>query len=323
MKSEESLPDGRELQQKMEKAWRLTREAFGEVITFYVPGMFRYNGISGKYPAVSITGDRCALQCDHCRGSLLTTMPDTGDPERLLDACRRFKNKGHHGVLISGGCDEKGRLPWESFIDAISKVKQETGLYITVHSGLVNFRQARLLKEAGVDQALLDVIGDDETYKAVYHVDFGVREIIRSMEALETAGLEMVPHVVCGLHYGKMRGEKKALDMVAAFKVDRLVIVAVMPPKATQEVVFESPSPWEVADLIAEARIKMPRVLLSLGCARKRGAADMDLLAIRAGINRMAIPSEEALQLARELGLKARYQRTCCSVSLDAAADQW
>jgi lipoyl synthase len=313
----------RELQEKMQVAWGLTREAFGDVITFYVPGMFRYNGISGRYPAVSITGDRCALQCDHCRGSLLTTMPDAGDPERLLDACLRFKSKGHHGVLISGGCDEKGRLPWESFIDAISKVKQETGLYVTVHCGLVNRQQARLLKEAGVDQALLDVIGDDETYKAVYHVDFGVSEIIRSMEALETAGLEMVPHVVCGLHYGEMRGEKRALDMVASFKVGRLVIVAVMPPKATPEVVFQSPSPWEVADLIAEARLKMPRSHLSLGCARKRGEADMDLLAIRAGINRMAIPSEEALQLARELGLKARYQRTCCSVSLDVAGDQW
>jgi lipoyl synthase len=323
MKREAPHRGRRELQEKMQVAWGLTREAFGDVITFYVPGMFRYNGISGRYPAVSITGDRCALQCDHCRGSLLTTMPDAGDPERLLDACLRFKSKGHHGVLISGGCDEKGRLPWESFIDAISKVKQETGLYVTVHCGLVNRQQARLLKEAGVDQALLDVIGDDETYKAVYHVDFGVSEIIRSMEALETAGLEMVPHVVCGLHYGEMRGEKRALDMVASFKVGRLVIVAVMPPKATPEVVFQSPSPWEVADLIAEARLKMPSSHLSLGCARKRGEADMDLLAIRAGINRMAIPSEEALQLARELGLKARYQRTCCSVSLDVAGDQW
>lgn len=34
--------------------------------------------------------------------------------------------------------------------------------------------EARLPKETGVDQGLLDVIGDDETRGTMYYVDFGV-----------------------------------------------------------------------------------------------------------------------------------------------------
>lgn len=313
----------RAVEEKMDRAWLMSRQRFGDQITFYLPGMFRYNGISGKYPAVSITGESCALRCDHCRGSLLKTMPDAASPDKLLDLCRGFKRKGYHGVLISGGCDERGHLPWKGFVDAIARVKQETGLYITVHCGLVDRKEAGLLKEAGVDQTLLDVIGDDETYRTIYHVDFGVSEIARSMEALHDAGLDMVPHVVCGLHYGEMRGEKRALDMIASFNVPHVVIVALMPPAADGGVVFGSPSAWEVADVIAEARIRMPNARLSLGCARKRGTTDMELMAIRAGVNRIAIPSDEAVRQALEFGLKARYQRTCCSVSLDVASEEW
>jgi len=310
-------------EEKMDRAWRMSRERFGDRITFYLPGMFRYNGLSGQYPAVSITGESCALGCDHCRGSLLKTMPDAANPERLLDLCRGYRRKGYHGVLISGGCDERGRLPWKGFVDTIARAKQETGLYITVHCGLVDHDEARLLKEAGVDQALLDVIGDDDTYRTIYHVDFGVSEIARSMEALDEAGLQMVPHVVCGLHYGEMRGEKKALDMIGHFNVPQVVVVALMPPAADGGAVFHSPSAREVADVIAEARIRMPDARLGLGCARKRGTIDMELAAIRAGVNRIAIPSDEAVRLALELGLKPRYQKTCCSVSLEVASDEW
>ena len=309
--------------EKMDTAWALSRDTFGNGITFYLPGMFRYNGISGRYPAVSITGDRCSLRCEHCGGSLLKTMPDVSDSGEFLSRCRELKASGCHGVLVSGGCDGMGHLPWRDFAPAIARVKEETGLYVTVHSGLVNHEEARLLKDSGVDQALFDVIGDDETYRAIYHVDFGVLEIERSMEALKEAGLDMVPHVVCGIYYGRIKGEKRALDMISRFRPVQVVIVALMPPSFSEQEKFISPSPLEVADVIADARIMMPDVRIALGCARKRGETAMELLALRAGINRMAIPSDEAIELAERLGLKAGYQRTCCSVSMDVASDNW
>jgi lipoyl synthase len=74
------------------------------------------------------------------------------------------------------------------------------------------------------------------------------------------------------------------------------------------------PNVEQVADIIAEARIQMPRTLISLGCARQRGNSRLEELAIDAGINRMALPSEEAVGKAKAYGLNIQFQPTCCSV---------
>jgi hypothetical protein len=41
------------------------------------------------------------------------------------------------------------------------------------------------------------------------------------------------------------------------------------------------------------------------------------MLAIDAGVNRVALPSDEAVEHARGYGLEIRFQATCCSVSED------
>ena len=38
-------------------------------------------------------------------------------------------------------------------------------------------------------------------------------------------------------------------------------------------------------------------------------------LAVDAGINRIAIPAEEAIERAKEYGLEILFKKTCCSVS--------
>ena len=296
-----------------ERSW----EDFGKKITFYVPGMIRCDGVCGKYQAVSITGDACVLQCEHCRGELLRSMIRATTPEALTDKCLRLSERGNHGVLISGGCDENGRLPWDRFLPAIREIKDRTGLLISIHSGLVDEATARRLKEAGVDQALIDVVGDDETYRSICHVPFGVSEIVSSLEGLNSAGLEIVPHVVCGLHFGELRGETRALQIISGFDVDQLVIVSVMKIPGKTGPRFGLLQAEAITEIIAEARNIMPEVSISLGCARQRGNRILETLAIDAGVNRMALPSEEAVEHARSRGLEVRFQATCCSVTKD------
>jgi uncharacterized radical SAM superfamily protein len=71
-----------------------------------------------------------------------------------------------------------------------------------------------------------------------------------------------------------------------------------------------------VARLIAKARLLMPHLPISLGCERPRNKEGMELekLALCAGITRMAVWSEEAIEEASGLGLRPRFQPTCCSV---------
>ena len=305
------------LARMLEEARRISWNNRGRRITFFLPGMFILNGQTGNYPALSITGPRCDLRCDHCQGKLLESMIPADDPDALFEKCLALERTGCYGVLISGGCDRDGCLPWEPFLPAIRAVKEKTRLFISVHAGFIRENDAAGLKQAGVDQALVDVIGDDETLQRVYHVPFGVERVAAGLEALQTAGVPIVPHIVCGIDYGRMRGEQKALDIVAPFKVEQVVVLSLMGIPATPVQRVDPPRAEAVAELIALARFKLPETLISLGCARPRGSRRLEVLAVDAGVNRMALPSDEAVERARSYGLDIRYQKTCCSVPAD------
>lgn len=292
-------------------------------ITFYLPGMFADGGQRGRYTAISITGDRCHLMCDHCRGKILAAMPNGADPETLLSRCLRLHQEGFHGVLLSGGCDSTGALPWPRFYETIAQIKTRTAMHISVHSGLVTIDQARSLKAAGVDQALIDVVGSDRTCQRICHLDHGTARIQQAMQALEKADLPMVPHIVCGIDGGRIVGEREALAMISGFRVQQLVIVGLMRLSGVPASRATPPTAPAIAAIIAEARLRLPQVPISLGCARQRGNTLLEKMAIDAGADRMALPSPEAVQHARQLGLAISYQRTCCSVPANWPCAGW
>jgi len=298
-----------------DQAWNITRENHGSSFTFYLPGMIRYGKMRGLYPALSLTGNRCQLLCEHCKGLLLKPMIKAEDPETLITKCLKLAHSGHSGVLLSGGSDREGRLPWKKFYQAIQKIKTETDLFLSVHSGFLDFNTAVALKEAGVDQALIDVMGDEETAKKIYHLD-SLQKVITSLENLFKSGLDVVPHIVAGLMHGKIQGEYNALHIIRRFNPSSLVIVVLTPLKGTPMSGVLPPSPIEIARLIATARLMMPHTPISLGCERPRNRQGhkMEELAIYAGATRMAVWSKKTIDLALNLGLIPRFQPTCCSV---------
>ncbi len=311
------------LSRMLEDARRLSWNNLGKRITFFLPGMFIQNGVSGKYPAVSITGSRCELMCDHCQGKLLEPMIAADEPHALFETCAALERKGHCGVLISGGCNRDGCLPWGPFLPAIRAVKEKTRLFISVHAGFIREKDAAGLKHAGVDQALVDVIGDEATLHRIYHVPFGVERVAAGLEALQQAGLPIVPHIVCGIDYGRMRGEPKALDLLVHFQIEQVVILSLMGLPGTPVQQVKPPCAEDVAEMIAMARLRMPHTLISLGCARTRGDDRLEVLAVDAGVNRMALPSDEAIERAQAYGLDIRYRKSCCSVPGDWAGQKW
>ena len=287
----------------------------GRRLTVYRPGMFWQNGCRGRYPALSLTGRECRLKCDHCAGRLLETMIPVNDGDHLVTICRRLAGAGNHGVLLSGGCDAAGRLPWERFFAAIGRVKSTTNLTVSIHAGNLDLPTARALKRAGVDLALVDVIGDAQTYRRVYHLDGGLGPIHTTLEALAAAGLPIVPHVICGLDYGRIRGEYRALETIAALTVAAVVVVSLMPLSATPMAAVTPPPAEAVTEVLAAARRMMPATPLSLGCARRRGDVRLERCALEVGIDRLALASDEALAHARRLGLRITFQDTCCALA--------
>ena len=298
-----------------DEAWALSREHHGNTLDLYLPGMIRYGEIRGLYPAISITGHECRLLCDHCRGLLLRPMLKAKTPDDLVRQCKAFTKNGAHGILLTGGSDPHGQLPWESYLPAIGRISAETNLFLSAHTGFPDYQMCLKLKEAGVKQGLIDVMGDHETARSVYHLK-GLEPVLKALSGIRESGLQLAPHIVAGLFHGKMKAEQNALKIIRSHAPHVLVIVVLTPLKGTPMANAERPSPLEIARLIAQARLLMPRVPISLGCERPRNRAgwEMERLAVQAGVNRIAVWSHEAVSEARRLGLTVRLQRTCCSL---------
>lgn len=283
-------------------------------ITFYIPGMFTYFGEKGSYPSVSITGTECDLQCNHCKGTLLETMIPATTPENLIKVCERLSQNGAQGILLTGGCSYLGKLPWKDYIPSIRYCKDHFPLLISVHTGLLDQETTILLAKSGIDQALIDIIGDDLTWKNVYHIDHGVEKLQETLSYLKESKIPLVPHIVVGLNYGKISGENRALELLLDVPMEALVFVSLMPLTGTPMKECTPPSAEDISILIRKARSMFPNTVLSLGCARERGNHNIDLLALEGGVDRIAIPSEETVARAKEKGYEIIWKKTCCSV---------
>jgi len=297
----------------------ISLENFGREISFYAPSFIKYETKDFKnrvndFPAISITGKACALNCEHCKKHLLETMIPAQTPEELLDVCVDLHEKGARGCLISGGADPSGRVPLKKFIDTLKKIKKQTNLMLAVHTGIVDEETAKGLAFAGIDIALVDVIGDKETLENVYHLNQDISEFEKSLKYLKENNVKIAPHVVIGLNYGKISGEFHALGMLQKIKPDAIVFVSLMPLKNTPMFSTAPPSAGDIAKFISTARLMFPDTPLILGCARNRkDKALIDKLAVLGGINAIAHPSKTAVTDAKKMNLKINFEAVCCA----------
>jgi len=274
-----------------------------------------YKSKPTEFPTVSITGKGCTLKCKHCEGKVLETMYPANTPQRLLEVCSDLKRKGALGCLISGGCLPNGSVPLGKFIPSITKIKHDLGLTILIHTGIINADTAKQLQTAGVDAALIDIIGSDETIREIYNLKTTVKNYAESLQALENAKIDFVPHIIAGLHHGKLKGEYAALNMLNQYKPAAVVIISFMPIPGTLMAKTKPPTPMDIAKVIATARNMFPKIPLVLGCMRPKGKhrIQTDVLALKAGVNAIAFPSEEAIIFAEKQRYEISFSSYCCS----------
>ena len=308
-----------DLESGIKKARELSWENFGRRIRFYAPSFTYYRNKYFKpsrlaFPSISITGRRCSLNCKHCGGRILETMIPAETPEKLMRVLRRIKAHGAAGCLISGGCLPDGSVPISRFVDAIAEA-EKMGLKVVVHTGLVDLETAENLREAGVDAVSVDIIGSDETIREIYNLEASVRDYEETLEALSKAGMPFTPHVLVGLHYGELRGEFNALKMISKHNPSALIIIVFFPIRGTGMEHVKPPPPEDVAKVLVQSRLMMPKVPIVLGCARPKGKHRVrtDILAVEAGVNGIAFPEAKAVERALKLGLNVSFSPLCCS----------
>ncbi|ODA40848.1 radical SAM protein [Desulfosporosinus sp. BG] len=300
----------------LKEAWNLRRKAFPDFIHFAVPGGRHYDGKnfrnSGQFLNVSITGVSCALQCDHCQGKMLNGMIPSPTPEKLQELGTNLLKKGVTGLLVTGGCNHKGQVPLKPFLSALAYLKS-LSFTIHVHTGLADKETAVGLKQAGVDKVFLDMIGDAATIRRVYHLDRKPSDFIETLEILLAENLDVVPHVVLGLNYGKIMGEENLIQTLSDYPLETLVLVALRAVPGTPMGGVSGPNPAEIVRITAQTRLLNPSLKLSFGCARPyTQKAWLERGLIAAGINTLAFPLDETIDFALAWGLEPIMNEMCC-----------
>jgi len=320
----DDLPFDRDLVEALEVA---ASERALAPMRFYTPTFRAYASDELKgcgkasFPAFSITGGACALNCDHCQAKILEPMIPATSPAELDRKVRDLVLlKDLRGFLLSGGSNRRNEVPYDRYYPTLEKLKRDfPHLRIAVHSALLDESRARLMQDSGVDVAMMDVIGAQETIRDVYHLDRTVADFEATLAALSATSMDVVPHIVIGLHYGRLLGEHNALDIISRYKVAALILVVVTPIYAPADRPFATTSTDDVAQVLVAARQRINHAPVQLGCVRPAGRHKLitDAYAVMAGFDGIAYPAEGIVALARAIGRPVEQEHACCSIALD------
>ncbi len=254
---------------------------------------------------VRSTGEDCPLNCAHCRGRYLKGMLPLAEvlgrppgPERSF--------------LVSGASDPAGRVPHGERLEEIRRLAARGAL--NLHTGLVGEDEAAELGKLA-RAVSLDFLVDEETIRDIYGLEASGEDFIRVYRSLK-GHTRVVPHLCIGLHWGRIRGEYRALNALKREGAEAISFIVFMPTPGTPLKDCPPPTAEEAARLLAHARLLFPGTPLHLGCMRPGGRyrAVLDSLALKAGINEIVHPAPPARRLAAELGLKIIREEECCSL---------
>lgn len=257
--------------------------------------------------------------CDHCQAKILEPMIPATNPEMLDQKVRDLVLlQNLQGFLLSGGSNRRNEIAYERYYPVIEGLKRDfPHLRIAIHSALLDERRVRSMEAAGVDTAMMDVIGAERTIREVYHLDRPVEDFEATLAALTSTSMDVVPHIVIGLHYGQLLGEGNALEICARYDVHALVLVVVMPFYAKAGT-FTTPRTVDVGGIFLAARERLGGRQVNLGCARPAGMHKRitDAYAIMAGLDGIAFPADGVVAVAEAVGRPYHQEHACCAVRL-------
>ncbi|TFG00504.1 MAG: radical SAM protein [Promethearchaeota archaeon] len=296
----------------LSNAQKIKKANFGNLIRVYIPGT--------KFPAISITGDKCELNCEHCNRKYLRGMKPVLSEKELEKFLIEHYNEGGVGALISGGSLADGSVPLNKYLDSIQKVKEETELIINTHTGLLNDEEtAKKLAKAGVDIISFDINMDQQIIKDIYHLNKNLKDYKKAIDLLKQYKLNIVPHVCIGLYYGSIHKELESLKFIKKSNINPslIVLIALIPPNKSNNK-FKTPSPRDIAKVIGITRMMFPNTEISLGCMRPRKKArySIEMNALKAGVNRIEMPLRKTLNEFKKKNPNAEFQffSACCAV---------
>ncbi|MCE8428222.1 MAG: hypothetical protein J5U19_07545 [Candidatus Methanoperedens sp.] len=282
----------------------------GKKINFFITSEY--------FPSISVTGTSCSLMCKHCKGKLLESLIPAMTCAELEKIALSLHKRGVKGLLITGGCDERGRVPVNSLIPALKRIKEQTDLILIAHTGFISKEEATLLKLSGLDGIGFDVVGDMTTAWEVYGISVTEEDYTKSLCSISESDIMIFPHVCVGLYYGELKGEFRALELIKNIKPVSIIITGLMPVAGTP-MAHSRPKPSDFEKIITKAIEMFHGTPILLGCAHSSGREreEIEKIALKSGVAGIASPTPGIIKFAEKSGYKINYYGTCCGLVPD------
>ena len=270
--------------------------------------------LGSRFPAVSITGPHCDLNCPHCAGHTLASMLYADTPEKLLEIASRIENTGGMGFLLSGGCSSDGMLPIGPYLPAIRTIKNGSQLKINAHVGYPRDENAKGLVSSGIDVFSLNFpISDDVGLRFMKTPD-AIDRYFETFDSLREQGAQkIVPHILIGLT--DIEVEIRGLEILSSEPPKSMVVIAFLPLLGTP--MRDAPPAEErhIIEFIKTSRSLLPSTKIALGCMRKRGSHRMESLLMKSYVDGIVMPSRKAIA-SDPKSIEIEELEGCCALYL-------
>ena len=261
-----------------------------------------------RYLPISITGYRCWLLCEYCRGRWLRGMLPAETPEKLEKLVERMAYR-LTGILVSGGFTRDGRLPYKPFVQALRRIRETyPRLILSMHTGYIgSTREAELLAQL-IDYADYEV---PLTQRQLVLMKLPWRTpedyIIDAAMAFD-AGLRIAPHILLGLPGAPLEEEVENLELLLRHLKPHVLVILYYTgakPDARRAI-------YEIEAIVRRARGRVHSI--ALGCMRPLWLRRRDYQLLNL-FDRIAAPSPSLVKLVGRKPLPY-----CCAVPLDVLA---
>jgi biotin synthase len=267
------LEDHAAIEALVERAWRARVERFADS--------------TDMCSLVNAKSGGCAEDCGFCAQSRFadaeTPMHAMMEPEQILEHARAAEAAGAHRFCMVTQGQGLSKRDFAKYLDGVRLVAEHTNLKRCASVGHLSVDRARALADAGVQRVHHNV----ETASSYYdEVTTTVRYEgrLRTIAAVREAGLETCVGGILNLGETREQRVEMAFEL-AEIDPTSVPINMLNPRPGTKFGDREYMDPWEAVKWIAIFRLILPAALFRLCGGRVENLAELQQLAVRAGIN--------------------------------------
>jgi len=267
------LEDPAAIEALVERAWAVRVERFADS--------------TDMCSLVNAKSGGCAEDCGFCAQSRYaeaeTPLHAMMEPEQILEHARAAEAAGAHRFCMVTQGQGLTKRDFEKVLAGARLVAQHTNLKRCASIGHMSAERARALKDAGIQRVHHNV----ETARSYYpEVSTTVRYEgrLRTIDAVRDAGLETCVGGILNLGESPEQRVEMAFEL-AGIDPTSVPINLLNPRPGTKFGDREYMDPWDAVKWIAIFRLILPDALFRLCGGRVENIAELQSLAVKAGIN--------------------------------------